>query len=436
MKKLFLDFLVGIIICLILLVALKLFATISGLFIPPQTHSIYQMLQTLIIVFGITGISYKRLWSANLFQRKIAVPIFGLVVILLFFVVYHILSIHKNTVAYYHYINSKNFIAWAGKIYTQDDTLGYKPAPGANGFLAYSNMDAVPVKINEQGFRVPVATDSLSEIRNEVDLLFLGCSFTYGSTCKAEDAFPYVVAKQKNMRYINAGAGGYGLAQMYILSQKLIAKYKPKYVIIQHSPWLIARSVTEFAPSRGGYLLPTPYFSKIKNSITLQHPAFRSTANDLEAAEDRKKYQNKFLLYYFRFGFFYFAKQQMQIVKLRVRNVLGIAKKPTSDIKKAELFAYHEMFKQAKMNGARVILLNLSSGLPSEKYKTILTGNDIVVANADSVLYSYPGISSTEAYMKTFNHWGFNGKDSVFVDSHPNALAHRLIATSIIEKIQ
>lgn len=34
-----------------------------------------------------------------------------------------------------------------------------------------------------------------------------------------------------------------------------------------------------------------------------------------------------------------------------------------------------------------------------------------------------------------FGHWGTKGSDSVFIDGHPNPLAHKLIATSILEHL-
>ena len=435
MKKLLIDIIVATIICLFLLISLGYFAKLTGLFNSDFNKTIYQLLQSSILFFVIIGITYKRIWNISDLKKKTSAIYILALLLITFFICYNVLSINKKLKAYYTYFNSENFIAWDRQVFQLDDTLGYKMIPNTDAFQIYSYMNPIPTKINAKGFRVPAYFDSLSELNPEVDVLFLGCSFTYGSACRAEEAFPYLVAIEKRLSYINSGVGGYGLAQMYLLSQKLFSNYDPKYVVIQYSPWLLERSITEFAPTRGGYLLPAPYFSKKSNSFQVELPVFKSFANTLNPIEDRKIFHNNFFNYYFKKGLIYFTREQFQVIQLRIKNLFDVKQPPTKERDAVELFAYKEMFEKAKQNGAKVILCKIAGGTFTDSFNKLLIEYNVSVADAKALLYKNLGSESEEIYKQKYNHWGIKGKDSVFIDGHPNALAHKIIATSIIEKI-
>lgn len=322
-------------------------------------------------------------------------------------------------------------------MYAKDDTLGYRMIKNNRSSLVYNLLPTVPVRTDQEGFRIPDSIPTLTATEKSVDLLFLGCSFTFGSACKAENTFPYLIAAEKKMNYVNAAVGGYGVAQMYLQAKQLIPRFKPKYVIVQNSPWLIVRGISEFAPSRGGYLLPTPYFSDEGSSFQVESPIYHSSVERLFPAQDRKSYYGKFFKYYIEKGIPYFLREQIQIFFVRCKNILFLKKRPTRRVVEAEQFAYSEIFKIAKQYSVKVILLNLSNSPGSDKCRKLGDrGNNVVIANADSLLYQFLGTDSEIAYHKTFCHWSKSGKDSVFVDSHPNKLSHRLIAESILMHIK
>lgn len=435
MKKLLIDTIVAILICLFFLISLGYFANLSGLFKSDLNKTVYQLLQCCILFFVIIGITYKRIWNIADLKKKTTATCVLVLFLFTFFICFNFLSINKKLKAYYTYFNSDNFITWDRQVFQLDDSLGYKMIPNVEAFQIYSYMTPIPTKINEKGFRVPTYFDSLSELKTNEDILFLGCSFTYGSACHAEETFPYLVAKEKRMHYINSGVGGYGLAQMYLLSQKLISNYSPKYVVIQFSPWLLERSITEFAPTRGGYLLPAPYFSKKGNSFQLELPVFKSYANTLNPFEDRNIFQNNFFDYYFKKGLVYFTREQFQIIHLRIKNFFTLKRPPAKERNAVEIFAYKEMFEKAKQNGAKIILCKIAGDSFSEGFNKLLIEYNVSVADAKALLYKNLESESEEIYKIKYNHWGINGKDSIFIDGHPNTLAHKIIATSIINKI-
>ncbi|MBP6687662.1 MAG: SGNH/GDSL hydrolase family protein [Lacibacter sp.] len=432
MKRLIADLVLTVVICAALLLLFQLFAAKTGFFIPLENRTAYKLIQSFIITSCILIVGYKRFWSRATFVNFFKVVRFFGFYLFIFFIVYHSVSIHKNILAYYRYFNSTDFISWKGKMYERDSLLGYKMRPDNLSSLVYNLKQAIDVKTDQHGFRIAHEGEQLSNADNPIELLFLGCSFTFGSACKAEDTFPYLVAQKSGMNYANAGVGGYGLAQMLIQARQFIPKFKPKYVIVQRSPWLIGRSVTEFAPSRGGYLLPTPFFVEEKKQFRVESPVYQSTINKLFPEDDRNAYKGKLLRYYFMKGLAYFGEQQLEIIKTRVNNILGYKKRPTDNVQEAELFAYAEIMKLAKKHNAKIILVHLNNGPITYRKNLSITGYLYSIANADSALQQITGSTSEQTYTKAFGHWAIKGKDSVFVDGHPNPLAHQLIATSIL----
>jgi hypothetical protein len=73
-------------------------------------------------------------------------------------------------------------------------------------------------------------------------VLALGCSFTYGAATNAENTYPYLVGQRLAGTTRNAGVSSYGLSQMMILAKRLVPAYKPDYLLVQYSPWLVDRS--------------------------------------------------------------------------------------------------------------------------------------------------------------------------------------------------
>lgn len=434
----FANIAVTVLLCIFLLFLWQGFSNVTGVFIPRNRQPLYQFIQATIIVFCLVGCTYKKLWRPSFINSRIKRS--GLVsfIFILLILCYHFLSIHKNAVAYYNYISSDNFISWGESMYTKDVNLGYKMIPDRRSALLYKYLQPVDVQTDKNGFRIPVSKKSLTDVSKPIDILFLGCSFTFGSACKAEDTFPYLVASEKQMNYINAAVGGYGLAQMYIQAKQLISKYKPKYLVVQNSPWLIERGVSEFAPSRGGYMLPVPYFADSANFFRAEPPIYTSSIAKLFPAEDRRIFSGNFLLYYFKKGLLYFANEQLHVFITRCKNFLFLKKMPTGKIASAEFYAYKEIFKYAELHQTKIVLLNLCNPPDSDKARKISRiGKKVSIANADSLLNNYIREYSLFNYKRAFGHWGITKSgDSIFVDSHPNTMSHKLIAESICAVIK
>ena len=225
-----------------------------------------------LFTFWIIGISYKSIWDLDTLKYR-PIKAFAFVAITFIISTGFLKLIYENNQLYYHSIdhNRKGF---EGYIHEKDSLLGYKQVKNAEGSITSKYREKIPLKIDENGFRVP--TKRLIQQENDSMLiLFLGCSNTFGNHCVAEETFSYIVSDSLKCKYINAGVCGYGISQMYILAQRLIPKYKPDIVVAQYSDWLMQRTINGYAPT---YLIdiPNPYFTEEKGKILVQPPPYTS----------------------------------------------------------------------------------------------------------------------------------------------------------------
>jgi hypothetical protein len=284
-----------------------------------------------------------------------------------------------------------------------------------------------------EGLRI-AAGDPVSALGPRPWVLALGCSFTYGDACAAEDTFAYRVAKSLGGSALNAGCNGYGLAQMLVRAQSLVPRYHPDYVLVQSSPWLTSRGTSGFARSTFGEV-PVPYlFLANGGHLRLHAPAFRAAVFDLPLQDytDSASESGSFPSMLFRVGFPLFARDDLHMAVYDVERGLGQLPEPGGDATAINNAAYHEIAALCRESGAVMVSVQLRHHLetfPAEAHlpKTVL------VAHAQEVLDALVPDPSDDAYYKRFGHWG--GDPPVLVDTHPNPDAHRIIADTILTAI-
>lgn len=381
------------------------------------------------------SVLYKKYWSFEIFKNKKKVIKF-----LLTFSILAILCIYLNTLVYrsyklYDYLITKDKRGWEGIAHQPDDTLGFKPIANARAYHTFTVGKKIPMAYDNNGFRIPLSDTIPHNKPNKVDLLFLGCSFTYGDACYAEETFPYMVAKETGLSYINAGVCSYGLAQMLIVAERLIPRYKPKYIIVQYSNWLAARSTSMQAPANFAYL-PNPYFIKKNNQYTLAYPVFKSQAFDLNAEKIKKTYPHNFIRFFFGTGLLFYLKEDWLYQKNKILILTGKRIRPATKLNEIEDYAYKKIQAIADTNGTTMIILNLGDLEYSQKSHQLFSSSAVQFAEADSMLNESLQQSVSKNYSREFSHWAFNGKDSVLIDLHPNFKANRIIANSVIKEIK
>lgn len=133
-----------------------------------------------------------------------------------------------------------------------DDHLGWVPRPGR-----YPCATITPDR-----FRKIFPPNGSS---SGPTVLACGDSFTYGSGVSAGESWPDFLAAATGWRVINAGVSGYGLDQVVLRLEKVIAEIRPDLVIIS----MIDDDVRRCELSRRGR--HKPYFTIVDGSLVLHN---------------------------------------------------------------------------------------------------------------------------------------------------------------------
>jgi hypothetical protein len=124
-------------------------------------------------------------------------------------------------------------------IYQDDARLGYAHIPGARGRHRTATFD-VTYSIGPEGERViprPAASRG--------NILFLGCSFTFGWGVEDNEAYPYLLGTKywQDFRVVNKATNGYGTVHAYEQLQDALARSPaPSLVIYSMIPAHVCRN--------------------------------------------------------------------------------------------------------------------------------------------------------------------------------------------------
>ena len=154
-----------------------------------------------LFTFWLIGTTYKIFWSPDVVKNR---PLVALLMLVSAFILsYGFLKlVYENNQLYRHAKDHKRK-GFEGNIHAKDPELGYRQVKNAKGFITSKYRDKIPLRIDENGFRVPF--DENYKPENDTPLiLFLGCSNTFGNLCYAKETFSYIVSDSLNCRYINA----------------------------------------------------------------------------------------------------------------------------------------------------------------------------------------------------------------------------------------
>lgn len=316
---------------------------------------------------------------------------------------------------------------FVGALFQADPALGFAPVPYGQGFEALPGGVSVPVRFDARGFRVP-ATATPSDGPGP-RLLFLGCSFTYGGSVTAEQAFPERVAQRLHGRALNAGVSGQGLAHMVVRAERLLPAYQPDYLVVQYSPWLVQRGMSAFSPVYAG-LAPAPYFTG-DEKIEIAPPAFqpRLPSLPLDAYRFSERGPGDYLGFFRDVALPLFAHDDLRLLAFRVRQLTGAAPWPSRDGLAVASAAYGYLDQLARANGARLVIVVVGNEDMAAVPFDVFPKGALVVDTQAALLAELP-VRTREAYGRRYWHW--RGTPPVFVDAHPNPRAHALIAEAVV----
>ncbi|HAV92791.1 TPA: hypothetical protein DCW38_06390 [candidate division WOR-3 bacterium] len=319
------------------------------------------------------------------------------------------------------------------RIYHFDDLLGYALIPNTHSHETsiYKN-NPIDFIIDENGFRV--SKNSMSEKKRPL-ILFIGDSFTFGDFCYAESSFVFLAGKNLNMDVINAGVPGYGLAQMLLLSRKLIEIYTPDYVIVQFSEPIVRRAGCYYAPlgPRFKGFASVPYIADLGETCGIIPPIFKSKVFDLMLNDFIDKNQNESAFIWKICLPLYFYDDINAVLLPKAAFLTKKIPSPCKDNDKIIEYAYSEIDSICRANNSKYYILSINNDASVLRKGHSIYSLKVNTINADSFLWNEFPIKTQTEFYKIYGHLSKNGE---VIDKHPNELSHRIIAKSIIDAIK
>ncbi|HEV7349088.1 hypothetical protein [Telluribacter sp.] len=385
--------------------------------------NIMTYLKIFLILFWILGITYT-FWKKP-FRQSVA---FRIAILLLIPAIMYGWSLRMQMLPMYNLAKERG--EKVGKVYVNDDRLGYKHLPNSIGYRLLGFRDIV-VFHDENGNRIP---QGYKHNKKRPLVLYLGCSVSYGDAVFADSTFAYHLSQKLGGDYINAATSGYGLSQMVLKAEELIPKLKPDYVVTQYTTWLAHRSMSPYQNFLGG-TFPIPYFS----NEGLELPAFSPRGLRIPLADFKHTPRNPwdFSKFYARVAPTLIYQDVMELTT-KAKMLVGITPRPTNDALKAEQYGYGRIADVCKQNGSQMYIWTSGTGWGYETKlpPSLVYERNIPIIHADTALIKKYNLKEGDTYGRLYGHWYKpNGKDSVMADGHPNPHAHEIIADEMYRVI-
>lgn len=325
-----------------------------------------------------------------------------------------------------------------GKLYETDPELGFRPAAHAQGKMRLPDGSLVETYHDGAGHRTAPGLQQQLSGEKHPRILFIGDSFTYGDFTRHEHTFAYRVAEKLGGEAINGGVNGYGLAQMELMARKLIPEYKPDYVVVQYSPWLVARAMSEFGPSYLPIHIPVPYFrDAVHGSERLEIARPPYLLMTVEGLPDRLLLSSRFvdkLHLYFFYVIPNFAYDDVNFLWFRLKQLFGIRAPASDDAAGIVKTTYADISELAKANGGEMLILVLSSDAGALDVPGRFFPPGVHGVNGQRALLQKLSSQDNAEYVKKYWRWG--GKPAQPMDAHPNEWGHEVIADAVAERIR
>jgi len=338
----------------------------------------------------------------------------------------------------YEFLKSEHR-GFRGRVHRADPELGFAAVPASQGWHVFPVGPPLPMRYSAEEFRVP-AHDPGASPRRRPFVLALGCSFTYGDACAAEDTWPFLVAQGLGGTALNAGKCAYGLSQVLILARRLVPRYRPDYVLVQFSPWLVGRGTSGFARSTFG-LVPVPYLTFEGGRVGVEPPCFRARVFDLpfHRFDNARRGAGEFLSFLFAAGGPLFVHDDLHLAACELRRLGGSSpeaarRRAVDSAGEVNRVVYREIARICRDNAATMALVRLSHPLERHHQQLKELYREVVYVDAQAALdAAVPAADGKEGYYRRFGHW--RGAPPVLVDTHPNPAAHRLIASEVLRRL-
>ena len=216
--------------------------------------------------------------------------------------------------------------------------------------IAISGITSLPIDV------ALASTRRARRPRIHVDVLAVGCSFTWGHGVESEETYPQQLGGILGASVANFGMGSFGSVQSF---QTLLhnADLKPKVVVYGFIQDHLRRNVSPCAPNYVPYCLPVSYLKREGDWIVLQPPHM-----EYFSPEDNRAFMTEVAM---RdptgpLAWFLGAKWAAKIDWFKYRNAETIAVDGSPETATAAMSAMiGAMASEAQAMGAKLVVLNL-----------------------------------------------------------------------------
>lgn len=360
-------------------------------------------------------------------KRKV-IGFYLLTFILLLVVLYSAFSLFRAGFSY-HLVGSAQQ-GWSDGLTRGDRLLGHALSRNTNGHEIFYDR-RIAVNTNAYGMRVDANNRGDEVLGRKV--LFLGDSFTFGAAVEAKHTFPQLVAGDEGFSAFNAAVPSYGVAHLVLQAEALIPSVKPDAVVVQYSPWLIHRSMSPFMETRFSEI-PQPYISA-DGGLHVAAPLSPNRLAGIPVEQHISSSPNLIerIFFVFRHALPAILKTDYDKLCIFMARVAGRMKAPASDPFEVTRYAYERISGIARSHGAQVVILVLGSNQPFDIPSPFFPAG-VYVVDAQSALIGALNQRTPEEYVRRYWHWA--GNPPVLLDYHPNRVAHRVIADTLISALQ
>jgi hypothetical protein len=302
----------------------------------------------------------------------------------------------------------------------RDDEIGF--VPPRNGSTEIHDLESgAHWRIFTDGRRARVNAPGVAT-PERVDLMTLGCSFTWGAGVDNEATYPQQLARALAVSVENFGMGSYGSVQAF---QSLIrhADLMPKVVVYGFIQDHLRRNVSPCAPNYVPFCLPVAYLEREGDWMVLQPPHM-----EFFSPEDNRAFNVEVALRAPTepVAWFLGAKWAARMALFKARNPQTIEIDASPETAAAAMEAMMRgLVSETQKIGAKLVVVNLPhlrrghvQPVPPELTRAV-AGKDVTFVDFGPVAADY--------YARDASGTLVNGPD----DPHPNAVAHRLIAETL-----
>lgn len=309
-------------------------------------------------------------------------------------------------------------------ILERDDEIGFVAAPNASA--EFHHLDS--------GLRYRVSTDSARarvdrpglEAPAQVDVVAVGCSFTWGFGVESPDTWPRQLEGLLGRSVANLGMGSYGSVQALQVIRRSAGR-RPRVVVYGFIDDHLTRNVSPCARSVSPYCVPLSYVERDGRELRIRPPRAEYFALDASQAFHREVLMREARSWRDHVLAATWALR-MDLRGYPASADVAYDRSPAA-IEAALRFTIAEMGAASRAMGARLVVLYIPYVLPEDAGPPAIALREAAAAAGATFVDMAPTV---------VGHLRARPDVPLHLprDTHPNPLAHRLIAERLADEIR